>query len=101
MIVLGTYKAAHPSLTGPLSTELEFTMGYSPLTDSQGLQSLQHYEIVTIFCVSKIRKPRLRKSHVLQGHAGSNWQSQGSGLIHKRIYKKYRVLKWLGYILPE
>lgn len=55
LIVLGTY-VAHPSLTGPQRTELEFTVGYLPLTYAQGLQSLQHYEIVTIFCISKIRK---------------------------------------------
>ena len=49
LIVLGTY-VAHLSLMGPLSTELEFTLGYPPLMDSQGLQSLQHYEVVNIFC---------------------------------------------------
>lgn len=60
LIVLGTY-VARPPFIGPLTPELEFTLGFPPAVDSQGLHWLQHYRVGIIFCIFKMRKPRLKE----------------------------------------
>lgn len=65
LIVLGTY-VARPPFIGPLTTELEFTLGFPPAVDSQGLRWLQHY-----------RKPVSRPAASLQVLEGTSPQALG------------------------